>query len=117
MARRFKLSQVALKTKDPENYKDSALAGMLYKNQIATQKNLIAVRSMRRSIADSVASADTGTDGEAQKISVAATLPSLNPKQAIRMNRTSALSGFGNNATPVRANLPMSNTQGTKFTF
>ena len=74
-ARRLKLSQVAQKEGAD---KDKDFANMLYGTQHNTQKNLIAVRSIRRSI--------NKTDG--------ATLPYL--KASASINRHSAMSGdFG----------------------
>lgn len=45
---RLRLSQIALKSIGKSN--DSTLAGLIYRNQVATQKNLVGVRSIRRSI-------------------------------------------------------------------
>ena len=97
---RLRLSQIALKSIGKSN--DSTLAGLIYRNQVATQKNLVGVRSIRRSI-----NKDYSTIGTAED----ELLPALT-KETIRMNRTSGMSGFGIGA--IRANKPF-NTASTKF--
>ena len=83
---------------------------MIYGTQVSTSKNLVAIRSIRHSLKDNGAFLD-------DKVSVPITsnLPSINPS-AIRMNRTSALSGFGGDATPLKANQAFATTS-SKFNF
>ncbi len=108
-ARRLKLSQVALQD-IIGSQNDSKLANMLYGTQVSTSKNLVAARTIRHSIKDNTAFLD-------DKIAIPLTgnLPAIGPA-AIRMNRTSALSGFGvgGDATPLRASKPFA-TATSKF--
>ena len=75
---------------------------MIYRNQVATQKNLVGVRSIRRSMNKDYSTIDAARNE---------LLPILT-KDAIRMNKTSGKSGFGIGA--VRANQQF-NTASTKL--
>ena len=94
---------------------DSTLANMLYGNQVNTSKNLVAARSIRHSLRDSMSLTDekgvAGPLGENSTVH----LPLMKEAANFRMNRTSALSGFqdiGNG--PVKVNQAFA-TASSKF--
>lgn len=102
MARRLKLSQVQLLGDDGALQDDNQLARLLYGTQVHTQKNLIGAKTLRQSLAESL----SGTE-EKHKVPHVQ-LPKLR-NDVLRMNRTSALSGFGaggmeSGQTPIKAN-------------
>ena len=65
-----------------------------------TQKNLVGVRSIRRSLKDELLGEDRPP--ETSHIGAMGSLPPVNLPAHIRMNRTSAMAGFGDHSQPVR---------------
>ena len=94
--------------------KDHDFANMIYGTRHNTQKNLVAVRSYRRSLKGSsvVEEATLGS-------TTVTKLPQVGNPAHIRMNRTSALSGFGESSgLPLKATNPvLAATTSDNFTF